>query len=302
MAATPSPAALALPLAPAGKRARRGDPISSRQRDRGADGSRDVPQGGPRRCPARFRQRDAHPRVDPRSLGLGSCRALPSRRSLRDTGGAEGQGLDARGAGLAHPGHRCQHRALQRRRRAALQDDSGPGPRRSRAPALGRRQRRRAWHEILRLRPGRRRPGVLLLPRLRSATRRQRDALRAVRARRDAVDSGRRRPGRGRDRLRGHRRLLRGPRRATGRGPRHRPRRRPAGGRAGGDDQPSVPAAPLRRGRGGGREGHPRQRRPHHRRGRAPPRLHRHSPAGRPRRRRASAARHAPPAGGLRAV
>ena len=64
----------------------------------------------------------------------------------------------------------------------------------------------------------------------------------------NAVDPGRRRPGRGRDRLRRHRRLLRRSRRATGRGPHHRPRRRPPGGRAGGDDQPSVPAAPLRPG------------------------------------------------------
>ena len=297
MAATPSPAAFALPLAPAGKRARRGDPISSRHRDRGADSGRDVPQGGPHCGPARFRQRDAHPRVDPRSLGLGSRRALRSRHSLRDTGGAEGQGLDARGAGLARLGHRRQHRALQRRRRAALQDDSGPGPRRSRAPALDRRQRRRAGHEILRLHPGRRRPGVLLLPRLRSAAGRQRDARRAVRGRRDAVDPGRRRPGRGRDRLRRHRQLLQRSRRAAGRGPHHRPRRRPPGGRAGSDDQPSVPAAPLRPGRGGGGQGHPRQRRSHHRRGRAPPRLHRHPPAGRRRRRRAPAPLHPAPAG-----
>ena len=66
---------------------------------------------------------------------------------------------------------------------------------------------------------------------------------------------------------------------------------------AGGADQPSVPAAPFRRGRRGSRQGHPRQRRPHHRRGRAPPRLHRHSPAGRRRRRRAHAPRHPAPAG-----
>ena len=128
VAASPPPAAPALPPAPAGEGARRGDPIPSRQRDRGANRGRDAPRGGPCRRPARLRQRDAHPRVDPRDLGLGSCRAFSPGHPFRDTWDAEGQGLDARGAGLARTGHRRQHRALQRRRRNALQDAAGGRP------------------------------------------------------------------------------------------------------------------------------------------------------------------------------
>ena len=298
MAAGLSPATLALPPAPAGKRARRGDPISSRQRDRGADGGRDVPRGGTRRRPARLRQRDAHPRVDPRSLGLGSCRALPPRHSLRDTGHAEGQGLDARGAGFARAGHRGQHRALQRRRRHALQDAAGDRPRRPRAPAVGWRERRGAECEVLRLHRGDGRLRVLLVPGLRGAARRQRDPRRDVRGDADDVpDPGRRRTGRDRDRPRRHRRLLPRARRSAGRRPGHRGGRRPAGGRAGGHDQPCVPRAPVRPGGGPRRHGHPRERRPYHHRGRAAARLRRHSPAGRDGARRAPAPRHPAAAG-----